>query len=187
MRFEFFDSLTPAEAHNFLQQYLSTERGAVEELRKVAERDGVVADLTIDSIESVFGWVAGRLRAMPRDPDPSLPWWIRETESYRDSLFDFDESSSVLIMRASFYYGESFVRYSTKLSWGVGRPDTALKNMPVVDGFNHELQLPPILIAENIFIDLLSGTKGLDTVRRTVEAWKQKTTDDDFVDSRHTR
>lgn len=174
MKFEFFDSLSPAEANNFLQEYLSTERRAVEELRQHAERSGVSADATLESIQPVFGWIAARLRTLSREPNRSLPWWIRKTESYRDSLFEFDEASSVLIMRASFYYGEAFVRYSSTLSWGVGRGDTALKNMPVVDGFSHNLQLPPILIAENLFTDILSGSKGLEAVGQTVETWHGK-------------
>lgn len=174
MRFDFFDSLASADAENFLLEYLSIERRALEELRREVERDGLLADMTLPSIQPVFAWIAERLRTMPRDPDPTLPWWIREADSYRNSLFEFDQPSNVLIMRASFYYGEAFVRYSPALSWRIGRRDTALKNMPVVDGFRHKLQLPPILIAENLFIDILNGSKGLDAVGQTVEAWRQK-------------
>jgi hypothetical protein len=177
MRFDYFDSLTPADAENFLREYLSIESRAVEDLRKEVERDGVAADMTLTSIQPVFVWIAERLRTLRRDPDPTLPWWIREAESYRNSLFEFDEPSNVLIMRASFYYGEAFVRYSSTLSWGIGRRDTALKNMPVVTGFSHKLQLPAILIAENLFIDILNDSKGPDAIGQTVEAWRQKMDD----------
>lgn len=185
MKFEFFDSMTSAEADNFLQEYVSTERQALEEVRRHVERSGVSVDMTLDSIEPVFGWIAARLRTLARDPDPSLPWWIRETESYQGGLLEFDEASNVLIMSASFYYGETFVHYSPTLSWGVGRGDTALKNMPVVDGFSHRLQLPPILIAENLFIDILSGSKGLEAVGQTVATWRERVDGD--LHQRHVR
>lgn len=101
----------------------------------------------------------------------SLPAWIRECDSYLSGLEEFDEPSKVLVLRASYYLGESFVRYSDKLSWATGNLDTAEQNMPVITGFSDELEMAPMLVTENLFLRILADGAPYEDINRAIESW----------------
>src|SRR5882724_8006276 len=110
MRFEFFENLSDSDAKAFLERFLEVESGSIVELLKQSSAEGINADFSIQSVGPLVGWVASKLATFAMAPDMRLPDWIRDTESYRNNLFELDDPSKILTLRASYYLGESFVR-----------------------------------------------------------------------------
>ena len=74
-------------------------------------------------------------------------------------LYSFDDFSKVLVLRASYYLGECFVRNYNNLSWNIGLTHTAVVNMPVITGFKKKIELAPILVCENLLRRLVEGVR----------------------------
>ena len=180
MDIEFFESLSNAEAVEFLNNFLNTQRTAVQEMINDAQSEGVHADLSVESVPRVLKWVVGKLTTVARLPDETVPSWIRETDSYTSSLFDFDEASRVVTLHAGYYLGQSFVNYSELLSWGVGDSrkiggvQSAKQNMPVVKGFTFNLELGPIWVVENLSRRIIRRAAGNEAIDQAVNYWLDK-------------
>jgi hypothetical protein len=101
----------------------------------------------------------------------ALPDWIRESESYEANLFDFDEQSKTVLLRMAFYLGEAFVRAYAQLRWAVGQPDTAPQGQPVVTGFSSTLELPALLVIENIIARVIAGGEPDGGAEKAVAYW----------------
>ncbi len=175
MDFAFFESLTVEEARIFLSRFLEEEKVATEKLVAAAKSAGLSADYNVESLVPLFWWVAGGLKTIPREPDLSLPDWIRNSTSYTENLFDFDNESKIVVLRSAYYLGETFIRSFQGLQWRIGNAETALQNMPVVHGFRHKLEMAPMLVAENLFGRILSGNGGLGDVQKMVSTWVSRT------------
>jgi hypothetical protein len=171
MDFTFFESLTKKEAEVFLDNYLNVESKAAAEMIIEAERDGIKADFSIQSTSYVLKWILYRVKTVPQKMNSSLPEWIRGYDSYVSSIIDFDEPSKVLILRASYYLGESFIRYSDKLSWTTGNPDTAEQNMPVITGFVDQIEMAPMLVTENLLLRIVVDGAPDKDINRAIESW----------------
>lgn len=150
MDFEFFEKLSRAEANAFLKRFLDEESSNIKGTMKQCAAAGVKLDYSIKSISPFMRWVLKQLIVTPVEPDPEVPEWLRKNDSYTTRLFEFNESSKELVLQAAYYLGESFVRSHDTLHWGSGDITTAEGNMPVVIGFQHELELAPILVANNL-------------------------------------
>lgn len=174
MDFRFFESLTDTEALEFLNRFIAVEEKAVTDMVRGADQEGIQADFTISSVPSVLKWVAGKLKTFPRQPDETLPSWITKCESYARGLFDFSEPSKVLVLRAAYYLGDSFVRDSSALSWSVGNCNTAEKNMPVITGFRFNLELAPILVVENLFRRMIADDGSDAAIDLAMNSWLTK-------------
>lgn len=105
MNFQFFESLSGADAEVYLVRFLTAERGGLGSLTQDAARCGIDADLSVASVTPVFEWLTGLASAVPLEPDPAVPEWIRATPQYACNLFDLDEGSKVLALRGAFYLG----------------------------------------------------------------------------------
>jgi hypothetical protein len=57
------------------------------------------------------------------------------------------------------------------LRWGIGDIETAEGNMPVVIGFQHGLELGPILIADNLLLRVAAEPKKTGDFEKAVEYW----------------
>jgi hypothetical protein len=55
-----------------------------------------------------------------------------------------------LVLRAAYFLGESFAKDYPELHWGRGNRETALQNMPVISGFKGNIEMPPIMVTENL-------------------------------------
>ncbi len=110
MDFEFFNNLSNNDAKKFLNNFLNEIEKGFSSMKPEIEAGDIMVDYTITSLFPVFKWISNRLKIFPEKGDVSLPIWIRETESYKKGLYSFDEASKVLILRYSYYMGESFVR-----------------------------------------------------------------------------
>jgi hypothetical protein len=168
----FFDNMSPDEAAEFLHLYLSTESRACARLVGRARDRGVTADYSPDSVPDMFEWVFGFVRTVPLEPDMDEPEWIRTTPSYTASLFDFDEDSKPVVLAASFYLGESFVRtFPNHLSWATGDVNYIGANQPVVTGFRHGLEMSTVLVTENMFARVIKDRAKLPDIDRGVRYW----------------
>jgi hypothetical protein len=152
VNFAFYEELTADEGREYLDRFLEVGGEKLPDLVAAAEADGVTADLSLDSVERVVAWVARQAVTVPLSPDPELPDWIRASKTYEANLFDFDEASKVLVLRLAFYLRESFARTCSKLAWSVGRKDTAPQGQPVITGFIHRMEMPVLLVAENLVV-----------------------------------
>ena len=173
MDWEFFESLSETDARKFLENFLAVGSKKVPLLVSAAERDGVQADFTIDSIVPVFQWGISRLTTVPKEPDDTLPDWIRETPSYLENLFEFDEQSKTLLLRMAYYLGETFVRSFPSLSWDIGNREYAQQNMPVIVGFDKNIELAPLLVTENTCGSLKAGPAQQEDIDVMVKAWTE--------------
>lgn len=167
----FFEKLSPKGAHVFLQRFLEVESLHIKETAKRCAADGVKMDFSLKSIPPFMRWICAKLKTIQKEPDPSVPKWLRSNEVYAKNLFDFDEASGILVMRAGYYLGESFVRSFRSLRWGTGDVRTADANMPVVAGFKHELEMPPIIVADNLLARLVVDPKTPRGAKKCVESW----------------
>ena len=173
MDFAFFESLTPQDAQTFLERYLEVEGEATRGMIPSVQEEGIVMDYSLASVPFFLKWILRRIQTVPGKADETLPTWIRESDSYKRGLVDFAEHAKPLVMRASYYLGESFVRQYGSLSWGVGEPETMEHNMPVVTGFRHELEMAPILVAENIYLSILGQGASVACIDRAVSHWQK--------------
>lgn len=171
MDYQYFDSLSTIDAEAFLGHFLETECKSVDDLISKAGNDGIKADFSIESLAPVLCWIYRALRIVPQEPDESLPGWIKECISYKSNLFDFDGESKVMILRGAYYLGETFVRSSKKLYWSIGNQETAVKNMPVVRGFRHGLEMAPMLVVENVYGRIFSGAGTEADIETMISYW----------------
>ena len=147
MGWELLDSLTADEAQVVLRNFLDVESNAFREVLPLAAKDGISVDFSIASIVPMLVWIARQLKQVPIEPPPDIPDWIRRDHEKNCGWVEFDEPSKVLVFRAGYYLGESFVRNVQGLEWGVGHPDYSDKNTPVVTGFVKDEEMPAIRVA----------------------------------------
>ena len=167
---DFFGKLSQNQARTFLAQFLNLESSHIKETAKQCAVDGVKMDYSMKSIPRFLKWLFPRLKRVQREPNSAVPKWLQNQEVYIKNLFDFDDASGILVMRAGYYLGESFVR-SHRLRWGTGDIRTAEANMPVVTGFQHEMEMPPIIVADNLLATLSSGPDWTREIKECLEAW----------------
>jgi hypothetical protein len=170
--FEYFHGLTREEAHEFLQHYLDEVGHGTATLVEKAEAAGVAVDFSLGSISGLLRYVVSRLETVPVADDPELPCWIRETPEHQAGLFDWAEDSGILVMRASYYFGESFVRSRAGLRWDIGSEDTVEFQMPVVTGFPSGVQLAPIMVADNLLRRVVIDPERSGDFETAVESWR---------------
>lgn len=143
--------LTPEEAQAFLHSFLQITEKCWGEMVPAIQGDGIATEYKVENLEAVFLWVFERLKAIPREEDPDVPDWVRNTDSYREGLFDFDEPSENMILGLSYYFGETLVRSFPKLHWTTGNPEYSHANKPVISGFKYEKEICPYNNISNIF------------------------------------
>lgn len=174
MDIELFEKLSQNEAHAFLRRFLEVESSKINKTVKKCTAAGLRMDYSIKSISPFMRWVLRKLTAVSRESDPAVPEWIRNTASYTTRLFDFDGPSEELVLQAAYYLGESFIRSHSSLRWGTGDINTFEANMPVVTGFQHDLELAPILIAENLLRRVTAEPKKIGDFQIAVESWNRE-------------
>ncbi len=78
-----------------------------------ARADGVTAGSSVESIGSVFSWLQPKVRVITVEPEDDMPNWLRESmEAHHGGFADFEEESRPLVLRASYYFGQSLSRAS---------------------------------------------------------------------------
>ncbi len=172
MNFELFSNLTEDEARQFLVDYLEQEGTAWAEAEPAMLKTGIKTKIAMDNIASILIWFFEQLETMPVKPDLTLPHWIRATDSYTNGLFEFDEQSKILILRGAYLLGECFVIEHKSLSWDIGDAKSAVKHMPVVNGFKHSMEMSPIMVVENIYKKVLADGAPIDCIQNIINTWQ---------------
>ena len=171
MRFDLFENMTPEEAKAILDKFLSEQPAYCESLCVQASEAGVSCDLSVESIPEFIRFVMGIVTTRQIQPDENVPEWIRSTDDYQNSLYEFDEHSGDLIVTAAYYVGECFRKSFTSLNWGVGDVETAFGNMPVVQGFEDNRELPPMVVLENLIRRIIEAPGKDGDIENMVKRW----------------
>jgi hypothetical protein len=164
-------SLTKSEAERLLEEFLSIAGREVEETLSEAKRAGLRVNFAITSIGPLMEWAFRGISTVPKPIDETVPEWIAATDSYQRGLFDFDTTSYRIVLRLAFFLGECFIRNYDGLVWSTGRVDTPEANMPVVAGFDHAIEMAPVLVVTNLFRRVLTGTATVDCFEVAVQSW----------------
>lgn len=173
MDFEFFEQLSDDEATAYLDRYLEVESQEILMSIAEAEAAGITADFSVNSVPKFLPWLLKSLKPVVREPGPEMPDWMREAQESVRGFIDIADESSALVLRASYYLGESFVRSYAKLTWTLGRPNTANQHAPVVAGFGDGDELPVMLVAETMSRKMLRSPDD-PGIEGAVDAWKEK-------------
>ena len=166
------NAMTTAQARQLLASFLSSGSEAIDGFLAEARGAGVEANFDMATLPEVILWTLGRMKTTPIEPDMSQPEWIRNTESYKEGLFELTPASKVYVLRAAYYMGECFVRHYPTLSWGTGDQRAYQSNMPVVRGFMRRMEMPPVLIMTNIVCGIIARPHDRDSARVAVESWQ---------------
>jgi hypothetical protein len=165
MRFDLFESMSIDEAANVLDEFRSRGPAILSDDRIDYEH------VSLSELPSELLQIGLRLQTVPIEADPSVPEFVRNTEDYREGLFEFTEDSKRLIIGAAYLIGDCFVREYPKLSWGSGNPEYATGNMPVIRGFSTGEELAPLLVANNLFRRLVKNRAMTRIFETCVERW----------------
>lgn len=171
MDFNFFESLSKDDARKYLNNFLDEEKKVFIKLKC----DYPQFDFSVESIKNFFKYVFLDLKKIDLPIDEDIPKWIRDTDSYQKGHFEFDDNSKILILRSAYYLGQSFVTAYSSLKWDIGNEEYIQKNMPIVKGFKSKLELPVLMVAENIFRSAIADSEKLEPiVEQTTEFWMSK-------------
>ncbi len=174
MKISIFETMSKEEAQEYLNEFLTFGKDRGMQMLEENLHFTTDLDFSIESLPTVFKALIPNLKTTPRDPDPNVPEFIRNTDDYRKGLFDFDDPSNAIILAAAYYLGETFVRNFPQLNWATGNPDYLEGNMPVATGFKFKKELAPILISENIFRSAVSGSHDDASIDKAVEIWSTR-------------
>lgn len=105
------------------------------------------------------------------EPAAEVPSWLRESMEEHGGFLDFDEQSRPLVLRASYYLGQSFVSTYAQLKWALGRAERAEFQQPVVSGFRTDADLPSLEVAENLLLRTNELSVG-DRVQTAIATWR---------------
>ncbi len=161
------------QAKLILDSFLREESKAAHNLVEQAQYSGIVADFSLSSLSDVMKWGLANVRTKPKAADKNVPEWIRNTDSYKNNLYEMDEPSGILMFRMAYYLGECFVRAFPALRWDIGDNESALCNMPVITGFPQRQEMPPIKIVENLYGRILSGAAGNEAIDIALQRWRE--------------
>jgi hypothetical protein len=165
MRFDLFENMSVDDASNVLDEFMN--RGPEILKSEQIEYDAV----SLSGLPEKLLEIGLRLTTVPVAADPSIPEFIRNTDDYKEGLFEFTEDSKRLIIGAAYMLGNCFVREFTKLAWGTGNPEYATGRMPVITGFASGEELAPLLVANNLFRRLVKNQSLTKIFETCIERW----------------
>jgi hypothetical protein len=171
MKFEVFEKMSPEDAQDCLAGFLDFGSNRGRQLLEGSLPPTVELSFEVSTLRLLLKSLLPLLKIVPRDPDLTVPDFIRQTEDYQKGLFDFDEPTKPVVLAAAYYFGESFIRKFTQLKWATGNIEYLQANMPVVSGFAHNIEMAPILIVENIFTGIIAGSRNETSIDIAIDTW----------------
>jgi hypothetical protein len=81
------------------------------------------------------------------------------------------EQQNLWFMRLGYYLGESLRRAKPELSWGLGNPEYAFANHPVITGFADDEEAPVITICKNIIRSVAEGRSPPERIDNGIRFW----------------
>jgi hypothetical protein len=133
------------QAQQVLDTFLKTEREAFQTL----EIDAIKLDYSSKSVIQTAHHIASEIKAGRLDKAQQDLWF----------------------MRLGYYFGESLCRARPGLSWGLGNPDYAFANHPVVKGFTNGEEAEAITICRNIIRSVAEGRFPPIRIDDTIKRW----------------
>ena len=138
--------LTPEQASEVLNAFLEEER----EVFRTLKIEGINLDYSKDSVVRLFKHAINEIRASGKP------------ESQYDHVWS---------LRLAYYFGEALKKIANSLEWGIGNPDYAFANHPVIAGFRKYQEAALITIAKNIITGVVFDGKGESIIIHAVDAW----------------
>lgn len=86
-----------------------------------------------------------------------------------------EEQHNIWFARLGYYFGEALRRADPKLRWGLGDPEYAFSNHPVVIGFTGGEEAPTITICRNIVTSVAEHLSPDSRIENSVRSWFEKT------------
>lgn len=172
MNYSLFETMTQYEAEDYLRSFLAFGKNHCVELLEPITHFTVDIDFQVGSLVPVLRESLTVLRTNPKNPDLSLPEFIRNSDTYKQNLFEFDEPSRSVILASAYYLGETFIRAFENLSWGLGNQGYQQCNAPVIKGFSLNEELPVLTVCENMFGSIIAGLKEIESIDTTIQAWR---------------
>jgi hypothetical protein len=116
--------LSTQQAHEVLDAFLNTEREAFLALKIGA----IDLDYSQESVAQAAHHIASEIEAGRLDEEQQNLWF----------------------MRLGYYFGEALCRAKPGLTWGLGNPEYAFANHPVITGFADNQEAEVIVICKNV-------------------------------------
>ena len=85
---------------------------------------------------------------------------------------EIEETSKPIVLRAAYYLGECFARLPGH-AWSTGNTEYMGSNMPVVTGFLHDDELPPLAVCDNLLPRAPGDGAPEQAILTMVETWKE--------------
>jgi hypothetical protein len=84
----------------------------------------------------------------------------------------FDDHSKTVLLRAGLYLGECFARLPG-FRWTTGNVEYMQMHMPVVAGFRNAEELPPLVVAKNLFSRIVANNAATSIIDSTISVWQE--------------
>lgn len=137
--------LSVEQAQEVLQAFLSTERDAFPTLIF----DSVQLDYSLESVAQAAHLIASEIETGRLDEEQQKLWF----------------------MRLGYYFGEALCRAKPGLSWGLGNPEYAFANHPVITGFADGEEAEVITICKNIIRAVVEGISPAARIDNGIKFW----------------
>jgi hypothetical protein len=136
LNYEFFDKMNKLDAQRFYDEFMAETEETLPQFLADAAHEGLRTNYSRDSVDDMLRWGLARVAVRPlRDGEKALQI------SPPDRTIEQDAQTLLIIRGLTRYVGDYFtLRWPTLLNWSIGRPNTMLKNQPVIDGFPGQLK-----------------------------------------------
>lgn len=129
------------------EYFLTMEKISLEMLADEMNADSVMPDFTLLSVSPVVKWMLGRIETLHQADRP-----------YDDCEYSSHINGEIdnLILHASYYLGESFVRSVPSLRWETNTEGGEKNVFPVISGFKYGLKLCPVDDINNMYARIMT-------------------------------
>jgi hypothetical protein len=142
--------LTRGQAQQVLDAFLRAEAEAFSEL----EIDSIDLDYSQQSLSRAIRYITEQIQ------DDKLP----------------EDRRNIWFARLGYYFGETLRRAKPELRWGLGDPEYAFANHPVIIGFSNDEEAPVITICKNIIMAVAERISPDSRIENGVRNWFEKST-----------
>jgi hypothetical protein len=171
MNWDYFASLSQNEARSELEAFIANGSSTNVKLLRAANLDHIGNSFSTTNARALLTWAAPFATSVAVSPPNDLPDWLRNVHEQHYGFSELNAHTKILTLRCAYFLGQSFVAEFPSLNWTTGNNETALANMPVVAGFLHDMELPPILVVENLFSRAIDDSSSISDIDTTVDKW----------------
>ena len=140
--------LTQLQAREVLDAFLRAE----EEAFRIIQIDSIDLNYSQQSVVEALRYITEEVEADRLNEDERNIWFTR----------------------LGYYFGEALRRSKPTLNWGLGDPDYAFANHPVISGFGNGEEAPVITICKNIIMAVAEHLSPDTRIENGVRNWFEK-------------